>query len=381
MKLIGTMLVTLAAAEISAFSAPPRDWVRITKNDISQTLAVNSDVKTYNDANGGLVVEGTINNYGCGKEQSSHFGVLLADSFDPKWNAIRYTIEFVSGFSSCWSILGDTKYGGNKDLGLQLGEFDIIEDALVVPGGGSFDGKNVRCDGDADNFLHGQHGDGYRGYLVVEQKRDMSAKSAGIGSGYSCTKRGTVIRYKDISVLYATSSGCYHPTTGFEVIKDKISACSGNIKSGGGVYGRDAAILCRSGYEVCESAAYAAKLGLSEEICHDPSIFTNDKQFFATKETGSGYGRCYSGQNSEYIPGQNDANDIWGCGHPNAPSTLGVRTSYPCKVDGQTVMGYMIGSAGKSSYGDWKYGGDSYNEATTMSLVDARSGGVLCCKL
>merc|ERR1712173_528157 len=85
----------------------------------------------------------------------------------PKWNAIRYTIEFVSGFSSCWSILGDTKYGGNKDLGLQLGEFDIIEDALVVPGGGSFDGKNVRCDGDADNFLHGQHGDGYRGYLVV----------------------------------------------------------------------------------------------------------------------------------------------------------------------------------------------------------------------
>merc|ERR1711994_811780 len=60
--------------------------------------------------------------------------------------------------------------------------------------------------------------------------------------------------------------------------------CSGNIKSGGGVYGRDAAILCRSGYEVCESAAYAAKLGLSEEICHDPSIFTNDKHFLRQRK-------------------------------------------------------------------------------------------------
>jgi len=182
--------------------------------------------------------------------------------------------------------------------------------------------------------------------------------------------------------ISAYSDGCANPTIGFDVIEGKISACPGKI-DGGGSHGASAASLCGASYDVCESAMYAAQLGLTEQICHDPSIFTDENQFFATKETSAGYARCYSGQNQKYVPGQNDANDIWGCGHPGAESKLGVRR-FPCKVGGQSVMGFMLGGGrGVEGYGDWKHRdteGSTAHEATRMSLTNARSGGVLCCR-
>merc|ERR1719229_2048839 len=105
--------------------------------------------------------------------------------------------------------------------------------------------------------------------------------------------------------------------------------------------------------------------------------------FFATKETSKGGARCYSGRvDAQYVPG-GPANDIWGCGHPGAESKLGVRR-FPCKVGGQSVMGFMLGGGrGVEGYGDWKHRdteGSTAHEATRMSLTNARSGGVLCCR-
>merc|ERR1712048_871559 len=123
--------------------------------------------------------------------------------------------------------------------------------------------------------------------------------------------------------------------------------------------------------------------GLTEQICHDPSIFTDENQFFATKETSKGDARCYSGRvDAQYVPG-GPANDIWGCGHPGAESKLGVRR-FPCKVGGQSVMGFMLGGGrGVEGYGDWKHADTDASrtmEAERMSLTNSRSGGVLCCR-
>merc|ERR1712154_220409 len=182
---------------ISEFKPKQRDeWVAITKNDITSTIASNVDVKTYNDADGHLVVDGTLQARGCGSGDKINFGVLLADS-SAKWRKIRYTMEFVSGSSSCWSILGDNGKLENVNYGLL--EFNVIEDKLSY---GDWNGETSRCDNEKDNFLHVKHGRGYKGYLTVEQMRDLNVENAGIGSRFSCIKVPTVVRYKDISVYY-----------------------------------------------------------------------------------------------------------------------------------------------------------------------------------
>merc|ERR1712154_503960 len=171
-------------------------WVAITKDDITSTIASNVDVNAYNDADGHLVVDGTLQARGCGSGDKINFGVLLADS-SAKWSKIRYTMEFVSGSSSCWYILGNNGKLENVNYGLL--EFNVIEDKLSY---GDWNGETSRCDNEKDNFLHVKHGRGYKGYLTVEQMRDLNVENAGIGSRFSCIKVPTVVRYKDISVYY-----------------------------------------------------------------------------------------------------------------------------------------------------------------------------------
>merc|ERR1719410_2885001 len=171
-------------------------WVAVTKNDITSTIASNVDVNAYNDADGHLVVDGTLQARGCGSGDKINFGVLLADSLGGiKWRKIRYTMEFVSGSSSCWSILGDT------DAAPEHGLFGLktIDNGLKY---GNWDGEKRRCDNEVDNFLHVKHGNGHKGYLTVEQMRDINVDQAGIASGFSCTHVGSVVRFKDISVAY-----------------------------------------------------------------------------------------------------------------------------------------------------------------------------------
>jgi len=170
-------------------------WVAITKKDITSTIASNVDVKTYNDADGHLVVDGTLRARGCGSGDKINFGVLLADSLGGKWRKIRYTMEFVSGASSCWSILGNTHYAQEHGLyGLKT-----IDNGLKY---GHWDGETYRCDNELDNFFHVKHGKGHKGYLTVEQQRDIDVDQAGIISGFSCIQVGSVVRFKDISVAY-----------------------------------------------------------------------------------------------------------------------------------------------------------------------------------
>merc|ERR1711897_58850 len=97
--------------------------------------------------------------------------------------------------SSCWSILGDT------DAAPEHGLFGLktIDDGLSY---GNWDGEKRRCDNEVDNFLHVKHGNGHKGYLTVEQQRDINVDQAGIASGFSCTHVGSVVRFKDISVAY-----------------------------------------------------------------------------------------------------------------------------------------------------------------------------------
>jgi len=180
---------------ISEFKPKQRDeWIAITKDDITSTIASNVDVKTYNDADGHLVVDGTLQARGCGSGDKINFGVLLADS-SAKWRKIRYTMEFVSGSSSCWSILGDTDAAPDHGLfGLKT-----IDNGLSY---GNWDGETRRCDNEMDNFLHVKHGNGHKGYLTVEQQRDINVNQAGIASGFSCTHVGSVVRFKDIYVTY-----------------------------------------------------------------------------------------------------------------------------------------------------------------------------------
>merc|ERR1711933_319317 len=97
--------------------------------------------------------------------------------------------------SSCWSILGDTDAAPEHGLyGLKT-----IDNGLSY---GNWDGEKRRCYNELDNFLHVKHGNGHKGYLTVEQMRDINVNQAGIASGFSCTHVGSVVRFKDISVAY-----------------------------------------------------------------------------------------------------------------------------------------------------------------------------------
>jgi hypothetical protein len=180
--------------------ATPR-WIDVSFSDV-HPFQTNADVTLSQDSDGELVVDGELQVRGCGSGASSSFGIIVDDFYYPKerWTKIRYTIEFVSGASSCFSLFGDTHYGDfadGADFGLTT--LSVIDNELTV---GSFGGEKRLCNNEKSNFLHRINGVGNKGFLRVEQSRDTYAHRAGISSGFSCTEIGQIVRYKDIQVMY-----------------------------------------------------------------------------------------------------------------------------------------------------------------------------------
>ena len=199
------IVVLIAVTQIKA-----QQWYDISKDDILSQTRFNTALSVADDANGNLVVVATLNNFGCSKAANAqnHFAVFLKENFPEmsgQWDRIRYTMEF-RGSSACWSILGNMGYGnwgqsGISDLGLY--EFNVDDGDVVIANSltyGAWNGETRRCDNNAANFFHGQYGAGYKGSIRVEQRRNMATGNVGIGSGYSCTRVGSKVTYKNIQV-------------------------------------------------------------------------------------------------------------------------------------------------------------------------------------
>eukprot|EP01083_Nonionella_stella_P020549 56984_1 len=157
------------------------------------------------------------------------------------------------------------------------------------------------------------------------------------------------------------------------ILTGGVYACRGVINSGGS-YGDDAAALCGDTYHVCDSAIDAESLGLTIEKCS--GIAANVNEFFATKETSDGAGRCYSHRGGDPENIGVEFNDCWGCGHPN--TTLYGKNS-PCGALGYGITDWWIARAEGWSL-PTGLGRDRYMEADRYMLTDATYGGVLCCK-
>jgi hypothetical protein len=169
-----------------------------------EVFKTNTAIELFHNADGGLEIDAKLRQQlvgsHCSAESSSNFGLIIGDLEDQKWHKIRYTIEFVSGSSACWSLFGDTKYGPfEDDADFGLTTLDVIENGLT---GGDWKGEKQLCNGEISNFMHGSTGNDYKGYLTVEQDRDLSVDVAGISAGFACTSVDQIVRVKDISVAY-----------------------------------------------------------------------------------------------------------------------------------------------------------------------------------
>jgi len=195
-------------------------WQDVLKSDVLRDDEIGMDLRLSEDAQGKLIVEGTVRpGYeGCGlnPEDGSFFAVFIDDgAFVTPWERIRYTMEF-EGASSCWSILGNTEKGafqsgGVYTLGVDESEVNIINNNLRY---GSWSGESSRADNVDANFFSGGHGkSGDKGWIRVEQGRDLSAAEAGFGVGLSCSITtvstymgvgdGTKVRFSDIQISRA----------------------------------------------------------------------------------------------------------------------------------------------------------------------------------
>ena len=92
-------------------------------------------------------------------------------------------------------------------------------------------------------------------------------------------------------------------------------------------------------------------------------VAVNSGEFFATKETSAGFGKCYSVFGGDGT----GRDDIWGCAQP----TAAVIKSNPCGI-----LGYTIAN---SNFNNWDIGSNITMEASNIKLTDSVSGGVLCC--
>ena len=190
-------------------------WQDVLLSDVLSTPYRGMDRRLSEDEQGKLIVEGTVlRGYeGCGGP-NSYLAVFIDDgAFVTPWERIRYTMEF-EGASSCWSILGNTGRGafesdGIYSLGVYENDVNIINNNLRY---GSWSGESWRCDNLDANFFHPDHGQsGDKGWIRVEQGRDLSADQAGFGVGLSCTITDvgdTKVRFSDIQI--GTSSALSH---------------------------------------------------------------------------------------------------------------------------------------------------------------------------
>eukprot|EP01084_Bolivina_argentea_P107712 192563_1 len=180
-------------------------WCNVTEDDITSKheLGVNT---TYSNEN--LVIDAIITNYGCG-EQQSHIFVFINDFLANKWIKIRYKIEFW-GSSICWSILGNTYYGDfENNFNTGLYSFDVTKGDSIISNQllyGSWNGSNQTCNNDTSNFWQFTVSGEYKGSIIVEQRRNINAFRAGIGSGHSCSNIDvSKVRFSDIKVAYKNS--------------------------------------------------------------------------------------------------------------------------------------------------------------------------------
>eukprot|EP01084_Bolivina_argentea_P183077 315973_1 len=188
-------------------------WCMVQSSDV--TSKQEKGVHSSFSSDGNLVIDATILNRGCGGTDS-HIFAFISDDIDEneftKWSRIKYTMQFW-GSSSCWSILGDTVYGfeipfdGTFNSGLHI--FDPTQNDSIISNDllyGNYSGQNRTCNNEPSNFWHSLHEHtGYKGSITVEQRRDMNATTAAIGSGHSCSIPSiTKIRYSDIQVAFQT---------------------------------------------------------------------------------------------------------------------------------------------------------------------------------
>ncbi|XP_032242110.2 uncharacterized protein LOC116620492 [Nematostella vectensis] len=171
----------------------PTRWQIVTRNDIQRITRNGVTVTESTDGRGGVVVSGqvTMDGSGCGNPDSA-LQILIRG----EWTQIRYTQEFY-GAASCWSIFGR---GSNLEV-FDETKGDAIFDQLHMNNKNNntaFDGKDQRCDNDADNFWHTQNGQGLRRATVM-LRRNTAKELAGIVTTTGCGTPRYVI--KNIYVL------------------------------------------------------------------------------------------------------------------------------------------------------------------------------------
>eukprot|EP01083_Nonionella_stella_P019305 53685_1 len=207
------VLNVLLSAWILVLNGIQYQWYQVAEGDITSILELGvTRLSSSSGADASFEIEERITNHGCGLGPESHVFFAVSDEVDgdpsTKWDKITYSIEFW-GLTDCWSLFGGSDLGDwPTDFTTGLIEFDKTIDTVLSNNllYGSWNGEVNFCGAaDSSNFWDGTHGDGYKGLIRIEQRRDINELVAGIGSGHSCTGVGTVdsrIHYHDIMVGY-----------------------------------------------------------------------------------------------------------------------------------------------------------------------------------
>jgi hypothetical protein len=128
----------------------------------------------------------------------------------------------------------------------------------------------------------------------------------------------------------------------------------GNNASGNGC---NVADLCAVGWHVCDSAMDV--MDSHQGGCTGVTVNNDPNLFFATRQSGPGFGDCGNG-----------ANDLFGCGNWGA-GIFG---------NGCAPLDLFSNDLCVDLGGPWQCGNDGEQEANNVTKTDATVGGVLCCR-
>lgn len=146
---------------------------------------------------------------------------------------------------------------------------------------------------------------------------------------------------------------------------DRAAGNDGNATSGERC---NVADLCAVGWHVCRDAADVATHG-GDAACSQlkpPDPDGGDSFLFLTRQRGSGdLPACAPDGSAE------GADDAWGCG------TLGLEATECQPLDRHLSLD---GDAGGCTTSSFSCGEDPRSEGQNVSKIDARGGGVLCCR-
>ena len=174
-------------------------WMLVTPSMInSQSNTATSTTQTT-DGNGGLILSTIITTppTSCGGNHT--YQVLFSDIVP--WTQIKADYEF-TGAASCWSVFGNTTYGGGANLIPFASATDTIRNQVRMggsTGGDNFDGINTRCDNVTINFWHANNGTSARSAQVILRRNSM-VSLAGLGAGSNCNSATTDWKYQNIYV-------------------------------------------------------------------------------------------------------------------------------------------------------------------------------------